>query len=612
MLVPDTEKYCAMAKSTVVYAAKNWLETIEDWTPVVEGGDSKVAQFGFEGKYRVRFESTSDQKPGRCNGTCNNESQALERINLFAHNWLKCPNQAQREAIFEAIRNNHKRLRVTSEELTRSTETWEETCNSCNGRGDHPCTRCGLSGEVTCNGCVGRGEITCGVCNGRKGQMMPGDSAIPPYWSNCSACFGRGKQRCVHCNSSGKQRCPACNGRCVLDCNPCRATGHFTSTLTGKINLTLEHSVQVAADDERLRALASDVYTHGLDGRLPDFDPGVQMDWADNLVTNEVAPGTWESHFDGQMPFYFVDMRPDARFAGPTTTTIFAGRKFRPVSLGYIFDTTVHSLVTNDAGNILTGTDDIRQWASTTLGESIHGNPMKKTWLEAVTGISARARRTLMEGYDALAEKLKEPTKYIDLRDYFRKVFTYSAVGYVCCVAIGVIVLLMSASQGTPFAINWDIVGLGSVIQAGTELVKVTASGGLFSGNGIPFLAAAIIVGVVGALVIAKLLSGPKPWSKWKTLMVFLFSYSVFGGFVGFAALLLPQEVYYVFPENTSIGFLSALLSELLGVLAMTPDLLFVSALLAYARVRKQQDESIGVSLAEIGSSTMTQRMGFT
>jgi hypothetical protein len=113
---------------------------------------------------------------------------------------------------------------------------------------------------------------------------------------------------------------------------------------------------------------------------------------------NEVSPGVYQGDFDGKLPFYFVDMEPDARFGGPETTTIFTGTHFYPLSLGYIFDTTVHKLVEHGARDVTTDKEDIRMWTASKRGNAVHEKELSyggKTALEQVSGISSNVREIL-------------------------------------------------------------------------------------------------------------------------------------------------------------------------------------------------------------------------
>ena len=112
--------------------------------------------------------------------------------------------------------------------------------------------------------------------------------------------------------------------------------------------------------------------------------------------------------------------------------------------------------------------------------------------------------------------------------------------------------------------------------------------------------------------LISAFLSGPKPWSNMERALIFLLSYVLGGAVTLQVTWLLPQESYYVFSDGYSFNFVGALLSELLGVLPMLPEVVMISAILAYRRIRKYQQDGVRKALDEISSPTLKKQLGFS
>lgn len=612
-MLKDENDYCMMAKDTVKHWADHWLGTVENWSPVTNRGTSQVANLSFIGTYNVMANHDSTCVAGRCSPTCSGEAEAGKNIQKFMDNWVNYPNQTQREKIFLAIKNNHNRLSLAAKipEIARASEKWQVTCKTCGGNGSNPCRQCGTSGTIRCRTCSGRAKVRCSVCFGHRGKYVPGPGNSQT-WYNCAACSGAGEQRCHSCDYAGNERCPGCAGSGKLDCSPCAASGAFSHTLTGYITISMNHKVEIAPVDEKFDALANDVYWEGIFGRFPDFDLDTEIEWEGNLVINEVSAGEYRGDFDGQLPFYFVNMKPDSRFEGPETTTIFAGRKFYPISFGYIFDTTVNKLVTHGSRDVNTGKNDIRKWTASRMGCAVHDRALGdsgQTIMERLSGISENARDILLEGFDDLANQFREPERSMDLGQLLKKTLSFSLRGYFICMVIGMLALIFSTQYGNPYAINWDIVGFSSAMQMIVLLTEATVFGWIFYDLefvGILLVSALVLLGLFRVF-----LAGPKPWSKTKFFFGFILAYIIGAGIVGIAMIILPYEAYYVFPTDYTVGYFSMILSELLGVVSMIPEIIMVSAVVAYFRIRKAQSDDVLKTLDEIESPTLKQQLGF-
>lgn len=111
----------------------------------------------------------------------------------------------------------------------------EETCKTCQGKGQAGCQACHGSGQQACTKCHGRGNIPCPVCHGHK-HTPASDGSMQP----CHECGGYGQSPCPACHQKKNVTCAPCTGTGKTSCKQCNATGrrHVLITVDFKAEIT--------------------------------------------------------------------------------------------------------------------------------------------------------------------------------------------------------------------------------------------------------------------------------------------------------------------------------------------------------------------------------------
>jgi hypothetical protein len=402
--------------------------------------------------------------------------------------------------------------------------------------------------------------------------------------------------------------------------------------ISATVDLYISTSVRQkeSADGATFGPIADKIWDKGSKKGIPGFEISREICWREDLKITEVSPGVYSGEFEALLPFFYVEMKPDERFPGSNTDALFCGKQMSPIDLGKIFDSTIMRLVNHRPSDIDDQMDEIKTWTATKLCDSVkrfENEDNTITALELLQGISPAVTVVILDAYKHLETNFSKSTKTINKIKLAGKTLKFTAVAYALCVVVGMLVLSQTMKTGTPYAVNWDVVGFGDMARGYVDLIdqdfyerkgfawaSVSSShpwtdGAFASDKSFYFHASGLAV--ILTLFIRLFLSGPKPWKLVTWSLVLVFSVFVAAGVV-LHAYGLPEDVYYVFPDDYSLGQMDMLKSELLGTLVMIPELMMLSVAIAYRRIRKGQDDKIKSTLSELKSESLKKKLGYS
>lgn len=91
-----------------------------------------------------------------------------------------------------------------------------KTCYTCNGQGIVTCSRCGGSGRNQCSSCGGRGRVSKTRTVTETDYQGNSRTRTESYTETCSTCDGDGQVTCGTCAGSGRVTCGTCDGCCRI------------------------------------------------------------------------------------------------------------------------------------------------------------------------------------------------------------------------------------------------------------------------------------------------------------------------------------------------------------------------------------------------------------
>lgn len=612
--------------------AAYWLNTVENWEPLIESAITLDVDLCFESVHSVSVEYSVSVQKGRGATNCSGEVGAKAIAAIFADRYLHDPGREELDRIYSAIDGSLTSLNGPSKKLLDSTSgVWSEECQPCSGRGEKDCDSCGARGKVQCRSCYGNGTLTCHGCSGQGQTREYVASRDGHYeWRICTTCFGRRETACHGCSGSRVESCSACGGQGALGCGTCGQTGALTKSYNAEISISKSLKAKWDADGKARKAMPKDwggvgfkQVVHSLfDGGL-FLKPQVEesLEWHKGSEVQRIARNEFSVIKQAIIPVHFITAKPDPRFGDSEPFyPVFFGESFHCISPAKFLESTAYSLIEptmiciameKKPGDLFKDTASLRQWTSTRLGhfyaESEDGEGPLNGNL-----ITSHTASLYKDALSSVKNALQSKADSISAKDWLLKGSKYTIIFYFVLVTLGLLIALHAYNKHDFTAmVKWEALGLGGNLRTAVALFNPSrAEIGEYAGE----LWIWSFVSTCASLILyRRIWLSAKDWSGGKHVGVFALLYLTVGLFwtsiaLGYVGSLGSIDVMH---EGYWPGIFSILLSGCGGLLHLLPELLILGLTLSYVKIRQGGDYDALEILDELSNPPLKNSMGF-